>query len=705
MAASSSQDYSYVPLSGLEQIRVLRLLKSKSPEDPLQGELFERPLHKAFPTYETVSYTWGGQQKDHYIYIDGKRLSITKNCSELLFSFRNPRRRDASSRRRLWVDSICINQQDEDEKCAQVEIMHQIYQRSSQVLIWLGQATPESDLLFQNIRRCTWQWWNPLRSKKKAAQIIWDIEQQLLMHPEWILDLVARPWFTRVWTIQEASSAMFGVLRCGKEKLLIGTLFTWYRQALNGVSEVYYNIAALLENIERFTLHFRVRIGVHRTLLDFVPAGFYQDFSVTELMRDVRLCGAFEPKDKIFALHGLLQRGGIILPPVDYKRSLNEIYYTATLQFLKNIPKKAGALQLIALVTGRQSGRSDPHLLPSWVPDYSDQLPPYQVFDNNGNVHRNGMEPDFHFSQDHMRLCMPAVVVDRVHKASRRTLWHPDQVLVAGDNIIVETLKTPTRAQKTILALQEWIRLIAHFPNLYEPTHQSKQEAFFATIGAHRGATNIHMQVNRIASLRQKRPNAAQLRKLSEDLVRHRTSEPISMVDILAHLYKYTFEGDAKTWWSIIMANDPAYPGLNRDALFALLASTVDRNFNVATLRGEVDEWLTLLTLDGVLPGLCESIITACRGNTFFCTEAGYMGAGTNTIFDGDLIVYIGGLDCPMAVRRCSDGHKLIGPVHVHGIMNGELWPAVSDIYRSKNTSGNNITGGIQRYYCDLELI
>jgi len=58
MAAPSAHAYRYQPLSGPTQIRVLRLLKSKSPNDPLKGELFERPLNKAFPTYETVSYTW-----------------------------------------------------------------------------------------------------------------------------------------------------------------------------------------------------------------------------------------------------------------------------------------------------------------------------------------------------------------------------------------------------------------------------------------------------------------------------------------------------------------------------------------------------------------------------------------------------------------------------------------------------------------------
>jgi hypothetical protein len=61
MAAASphaADRYAYVPLSGPRQIRVLRLFKSKSPDDPLKGELFERSIDKVFPLYEAVSYTW-----------------------------------------------------------------------------------------------------------------------------------------------------------------------------------------------------------------------------------------------------------------------------------------------------------------------------------------------------------------------------------------------------------------------------------------------------------------------------------------------------------------------------------------------------------------------------------------------------------------------------------------------------------------------
>jgi len=110
----------------------------------------------------------GRQEPDRPILINGKRLNITKNCADLLYNFRNPRTRDAPKNCRLWVDSICINQKDNEEKASQVPMMADIYRRSRQVLIWLGEATPESDACFQTIRKSVPGWWNPFRSKKRS---------------------------------------------------------------------------------------------------------------------------------------------------------------------------------------------------------------------------------------------------------------------------------------------------------------------------------------------------------------------------------------------------------------------------------------------------------------------------------------------------------------------------------------------------------
>jgi hypothetical protein len=117
----------------------------------------------------------GGQNADHFILLGGKRLPITKNCSELIRNFRNPKFLEATSVRRLWIDSICINQKDNVEKATQIEMMGQIYARSAQVLIWLGPSTPESDRLFELVRRWGNRAWNPFMGSKRK-----DLEQEKL---------------------------------------------------------------------------------------------------------------------------------------------------------------------------------------------------------------------------------------------------------------------------------------------------------------------------------------------------------------------------------------------------------------------------------------------------------------------------------------------------------------------------------------------
>jgi hypothetical protein len=85
------------------------------------------------------------------VYCSGAPLRVTKNCYDALKQLRYE-----SCPRTLWVDTICINQSDNDEKSHQVAMMLDIYRNADRVYIWLGESTVDSDYILEwslNVRR------------------------------------------------------------------------------------------------------------------------------------------------------------------------------------------------------------------------------------------------------------------------------------------------------------------------------------------------------------------------------------------------------------------------------------------------------------------------------------------------------------------------------------------------------------------------
>ena len=129
---ASGREYRYSALDSAQKIRLLRLRKA-TPFSRMTCTLTVTPLNSA-PSFEAVSYTWAGQVADHYITLeDGCWLTVTENAFNIIHeraSFLKPRY--------VWLDAICINQSDPNEKQSQVEMMGQIYGTASRVLAWLG---------------------------------------------------------------------------------------------------------------------------------------------------------------------------------------------------------------------------------------------------------------------------------------------------------------------------------------------------------------------------------------------------------------------------------------------------------------------------------------------------------------------------------------------------------------------------------------
>lgn len=144
------------------QVRLLRipldvpLYLTGTSTTPLRGTLstYDIPSGKVskfrrlarvskLPLFHALSYVWGDPAKTHEILVDGKRLAITRNLYLALRSMQS----GVDGVIRIWADAICIDQGNELEKSAQIQLMREIYLCASEVRIWLGLLTPE-------VKRC-----------------------------------------------------------------------------------------------------------------------------------------------------------------------------------------------------------------------------------------------------------------------------------------------------------------------------------------------------------------------------------------------------------------------------------------------------------------------------------------------------------------------------------------------------------------------
>ena len=133
---------SYRPLT-TRQFRLLTLLPG-SEATPIQTTLQHVSLEDK-PTFDALSYEWGLESTNNSeIFVDKELLTIRHN----LWLFLKRLRAFSQSAQVIYVDAICINQRDGEEKGRQVALMSEIYMRAKRVLVWLGEHDQNSELVF-----------------------------------------------------------------------------------------------------------------------------------------------------------------------------------------------------------------------------------------------------------------------------------------------------------------------------------------------------------------------------------------------------------------------------------------------------------------------------------------------------------------------------------------------------------------------------
>jgi hypothetical protein len=130
--------------------------------------------------YEALSYVWGEPNTSLSVSIDGRRLHVTANLHAALQNVRN-----SLLERILWIDAICINQRDDEEKGQQIGYMAEIYSKASRVIIWLGGPENGCDKALEEI--C-------LDADQLSTSSYDDPQVK-----ERLSTLLHRPWFERIW--------------------------------------------------------------------------------------------------------------------------------------------------------------------------------------------------------------------------------------------------------------------------------------------------------------------------------------------------------------------------------------------------------------------------------------------------------------------------------------------------------------------------
>lgn len=533
------------------------------------------------------------------ILLDGYPFEVTLNLKAALYHLRFE-----SSFRVLWIDAISINQRDVEERNQQVQAMTMIYKTAQRVIVWLGESRDGSDKAFELLyRKASGMRPSPTQTqrddilqKHASANIDPHISITTNISPEEIF-LLNRPWWTRIWVVQEVAVAQDVLVQCGKSTVSWDIL----RKAYAGPPSV---SSLCSSNSEQTLTKVFQKLDIIR---EIISGG--RRIELLDLMAGYRYCQATDPRDKIFALMGLISpRFGDSderLAP-DYAVPYEYIYMrtvrflitaTGNLDVLSYCDAPYDTTNISNLISDSMFNKSvspllDSDALPSWVPDWS----------------RTATASPLHLRNS------VSVQMDR-------------QMSVADDSPIYKTSGNtrPFLRQST----DENALILRGI--LFDKVKDCSGKSGHLSHEGNRGPIYDCLTLVKSSKVRRYKSendrSRAFLRTLVADFVHG----------------KRATESDVRALddWTMLKED---HLGVEE------LSDPMKLTANVV-----------------------EAVSAARNGRQFFMSEKGYMGLAPITTRAGDAVCILFGGQVPFILRERDDfGHSMIGECYVHGIMDGE---------------------------------
>lgn len=336
---SMAKPYEYQSL-GPQQIRLLRLHPGANSDEiycSLVLDNIDMP-----GAYSALSYCWGSCETAMFItlsdeYDDGRiatftvprRKAVGANLLGALRALRMSNRPLV-----LWVDALCINQDDCEEKSSQIMIMSKIYQKAHDVKFWLGEEDATSTWTMSNLHRA----FRPGFFTQDCSSASPVLPSALISG---VTNLLSRPWFSRSWIIQELAFASNSSFVCGRQEVdseEFTTLVELMVQQSGSTSST-----KMCSSIAMNNAHTLLSLGGQMLCKSVDGRIIKRTKTLTELVLGSASCLSTDPRDKVYSLLSLAKETGSAALIPDYTKSNLEVFA----DFVTYSIRETGSLDII----------------------------------------------------------------------------------------------------------------------------------------------------------------------------------------------------------------------------------------------------------------------------------------------------------------------------------------------------------------------
>ncbi|GLB07856.1 hypothetical protein AtubIFM57258_003224 [Aspergillus tubingensis] len=352
------------------QIRLLTILPDENDDNIIRASLHIKSLNNACD-FEALSYVWGDTSVTVDISVDDCIVGVTPNLHAFLRGLRQP-----NTERTVWVDYVCINQNDISERNSQVPLMCQIYSTARSVVVWLGDLTPDAMEIIA--------WYRANRDGLYFESTNLSILDAVCRLLECASALCSAPYWHRVWTFQEWHlSRNAPVCMHEKTAFTIGNMFDRLYEELN---------------VARSRINARISLGIPSraksvdpnkvedpTML-FIILQQKLDKILNAIPRDILSLGGRAPRssglgdlllltvdrqcsnkvDRVYALYGLSPVARATYPP-DYRKTISQVNHETALFTLQH----EANMEIFNDFDFCFNSVNKDESLPSWVVDFT----------------------------------------------------------------------------------------------------------------------------------------------------------------------------------------------------------------------------------------------------------------------------------------------------------------------------------------------